>query len=73
MPEVFTVFLAPPSWEELRRRLVGRGTESDDAARARLDRARVEVAAADEFDAVVVNESVGQAAEQLITLLGLRA
>ena len=72
MPEVFTVFLAPPSWEELVRRLTGRGTEAPDVAAARLERARAELAAEPEFDAVVVNESVEQACDELITLLRLR-
>lgn len=73
MPEVFTVFLAPPSWEELVRRLTGRGTEAPDVAAARLERARAELAAESEFDAVVVNASVEQACDELITLLRLRA
>ena len=72
MPEVFTVFLAPPSWEELVRRLTGRGTEAPEVAAARLERARAELAAEPEFDAVVVNESVEQACDELITLLRLR-
>jgi len=72
MPEAFCVFLAPPSWQELERRLAGRGTESAEAAKARLDRARIEIAAEAEFDAVIVNESVEQTCDELITLLRLR-
>jgi len=72
MPEVFTVFLAPPTWEELVRRLTHRGTEDPAVARARLDRARTELAAEDEFDAVVINESVEAACDELITLLRLQ-
>jgi guanylate kinase len=72
MPGAFCVFLAPPSWQELVRRLVGRGTESPQVAQARLERARLELAAEAEFDAVVVNESVEQACDELITLLRLR-
>jgi guanylate kinase len=71
MPDVFTVFLAPPTWEELVRRLTHRGTEDPAVARARLDRARIELAAEDEFDAVVINESVERACDELITLLRL--
>lgn len=71
MPDAFCVFLAPPSWEELVRRLTHRGTESPAVAQARLDRARVEMEAVSEFDAVVVNESVEQACDELITLLRL--
>jgi guanylate kinase len=73
MPQACCVFLAPPSWEELVRRLVGRGTESSTVAQARLERARLELAAEREFDAVVVNESVEQACDDLIALLGLHA
>ena len=50
MPDAQLVFLAPPSWEELERRLTGRGTEPDEVIAARLAQARVELAAADEFD-----------------------
>ena len=71
LPNAFAVFLAPPSWAELRRRLIGRGTEDDADVRARLKRAEVEMAAAGEFDAVVVNTSVEQACQELITLLRL--
>lgn len=73
MPEAFCVFLAPPSWQELVRRLVGRGTESSEVTQARLERARVELAAESEFDAVVVNESVEQACDELIALMRLQA
>lgn len=71
LPEVFCVFLKPPSWDELVRRLTGRGTEPAEVATARLDRARLELAAEAEFDAVVVNESVEQACAELIKLLRL--
>jgi guanylate kinase len=72
LPDVFRVFLTPPSWEELARRLTARGTESPEIAAARLERARLELAASPEFDAVVVNESVEQACNELINLLHLR-
>lgn len=68
-PEARLVFLAPPSREHLRRRLVGRGTEDDDAVQARLRAADVELAAQDEFDVVVVNDSVQQACAELVSLL----
>ncbi len=70
MPEAFFVFLAPPSWDELVRRLVGRGTEDADERAARLDTARVELAAAEEFDATVVNDDVRRAAEELVLWMG---
>jgi guanylate kinase len=72
LPDVFRVFLTPPSWDELARRLAARGTESPEIAAARLERARLELAASPEFDAVVVNESVEQACDELINLLHLR-
>jgi guanylate kinase len=65
------VFLVPPSWEELVRRLVGRGTETPEQREQRLDTARAELAAQVEFDHVVVNGEVGQAVEDLVTLVRL--
>ena len=69
MPEAQLVFLAPPSFEELARRLTGRGTESPERVRERLDRARMELAAEDEFDVVLVNDDVERAAAALVALL----
>jgi guanylate kinase len=69
LPEAVLVFLAPPSWVELERRLVGRGTESPAVIEARLARAAVEMAAEPEFDAVVVNDDVGHAAAELVGLI----
>ena len=69
MPEAHLVFLAPPSFEELARRLTTRGTEDAERVRSRLDTARVELAAEDEFDAVVVNDDVEHAAAALVALL----
>jgi guanylate kinase len=69
MPDAYLIFLAPPSWPELRRRLAGRGTESADVVAARLERAQVELAAVGEFDAVVVNDDVGRAAAKLVDLI----
>ncbi len=70
-PEAHFVFLAPPSWEELQRRLVGRGTETPAQRERRLETARAELEAAAEFDAVVVNVSVEQAVEDLVVLMRL--
>ena len=70
MPDARFVFLAPPSWEELVRRLVGRGTEDEAEREARLATARVEIASASEFDTVIVNEDVQQASEDLVSLMG---
>ena len=71
MPEALLVFLAPPSWDELVRRLVGRGTEAADVIARRLETARVELAAESEFDATVVNASVEEATASLVDLMGL--
>ena len=71
LPEARFVFLAPPSWEELRRRLVGRGTESAAQRERRLETAKAEMAAKDEFDHVIVNGEIGQAVQDLVALLRL--
>jgi guanylate kinase len=73
MPEALLVFLLPPSWDELVRRLVGRGTEPAEVIARRLETARVELAAESEFDATVVNASVEEAAAALVGLMGLTA
>ena len=72
MPDARLVFLAPPSWEELERRLRGRGTEAPDVVARRLDQARIELAAEAEFDAVILSTSVAQAAAELVTLMNPR-
>jgi guanylate kinase len=69
MPEALFVFLAPPSWEELVRRLVGRGTEDAAEREARLATARRELAAQEEFDVTIVNDDVRRAAEELVSLM----
>ena len=71
MPEAFFVFLAPPSWEELVRRLVGRGTETAEERERRLRTARVELAAESEFDRTVVNADVHAATDELVHCMGL--
>ena len=68
-PDALMVFLAPPSWEELERRLRGRGTEPSEVIERRLEQAKVELAAEDEFDEVIVNTSVEAAAAQLAALI----
>ena len=70
-PSAFQVFLAPPSWAELERRLRGRGAETEAQMATRLARAKDELAAESEFDAVIVNDEVGSAVDQLVELLGL--
>ena len=71
MPGAQLVFLAPPSFDELARRLVGRGTEDAATVRRRLDRARIELAAEDQVDAVVVNDALERASDALVALLGI--
>ncbi|UGT43087.1 guanylate kinase [Nocardia yamanashiensis] len=68
MPEGLLVFLAPPSWDELVSRLTSRGTESPEVIERRLQTARTELAACDEFDIVIVNDEVTSACEQLVSL-----
>jgi guanylate kinase len=69
LPDAQLVFLAPPSWEELQRRLTRRGTEAPAGVAARLAQARIEMAAAEEFDRVIVNDDVGRAAAELVGLI----
>lgn len=63
--EVVYVFIAPPSYDELVRRLVGRGTETEEQRKKRLETAKVELAAEPEFDVTIVNNTVEQAADDL--------
>ena len=69
MPEALFVFLAPPSWDELVRRLVGRGTETEEEREVRLATARQELAARREFDVSIVNDDVRRASEELVSLM----
>lgn len=68
MPEALMCFLKPPSFEELERRLVGRGTEDAEERERRLETARVELAAEPEFDVTIVNTDVDAACEELVDL-----
>ena len=69
LPDALSVFLAPPSREALRERLVGRGTETPERMARRLATADTELAAQGEFDAVVVNSQLESACAELISLL----
>ncbi|MCU1556930.1 MAG: guanylate kinase [Microbacteriaceae bacterium] len=71
MPEAVLVFLLPPSWEELVRRLIGRDTEDPVEQQRRLETAKIELAAQDEFDHRVVNHEVGQAAREVVELMAI--
>ncbi|GAB3617474.1 hypothetical protein GCM10027416_20310 [Okibacterium endophyticum] len=72
MPDAILVFLMPPSWDELVRRLLGRGTEDTEERERRLNTARVELAAKDEFDYRVVNAEAHEAAEEVVDLMKAR-
>jgi guanylate kinase len=69
VPGAVLVFLAPPSWDELVRRLTSRETESADSIEQRLEAARAELAAEPEFDLTLVNTSIGEVCAQLVALL----
>lgn len=71
MPEALSIFLAPPSLDELVRRLRGRGTETPEQQQTRLRTAAEEMAAQQEFDVVVVNEDLGKTVDRLVELLSL--
>jgi len=73
MPQATLVFLTPPSWEELVRRLTGRATEPAEVVARRLEVAREELAAEPEFDVTLVNTSVEAVVERLLALLGAPA
>lgn len=69
MPEAQFVFLAPPTWDDLVARLIGRGTESDEEQQRRLQTAKVELAAEPEFDITLINDDVSRAAGELVGLV----
>lgn len=69
LPEAVTVFVEPPSFDELARRLAARGTESEAQYRRRLETARLELAARDEFDVALVNDDVEAVVARLVDLL----
>ncbi|WP_051215255.1 guanylate kinase [Granulicoccus phenolivorans] len=71
MPEARSIFIDPPTWEVLVRRLAGRGTETPEQQARRLETARKELAMRSEFDYVVVNDNVERAVAELVSLLGL--
>ncbi|QCB51062.1 guanylate kinase [Rhodococcus sp. PAMC28707] len=68
-PEALLVFMAPPTWEDLVQRLTSRATEESDATERRLQTARVELAAQNEFDTIIVNADVDHSCDELVSLL----
>jgi guanylate kinase len=71
MPQAQLVFLKPPDFDELARRLVGRGSEDPAQVQERLERARMELAAEGEFDVTVVNDDLEHAADRLVALMSV--
>ena len=69
MPEAIKIFIVPPSLEELRRRLEGRGTDTQRAIEARLIRARQEFEEADFYDYIIVNDDADKAARELSAII----
>ena len=66
MPDCVSIFVVPPSIEELERRLRGRGTETDEKIRSRLDQAEREMAESGRYDYIVVNDDVSRAAGEIL-------
>ena len=69
MPEVVRIFIAPPSWSELERRLTARGTDTPEKIQGRLARAKEEVKLADTYDYFVINDSVEHAVFELDAIM----
>ena len=69
MPEAVMIFIIPPTLEELRRRLEGRGTDSAEAIEGRLARARQEYREADFYEYIIVNDDADQAARELSAIM----
>ena len=68
-PDAVKIFIIPPSLTELRRRLVGRGTDTERAIEARLIRARQEYAEADFYDYIIINDDPDRAAKELAAIM----
>ncbi|MBE6940471.1 MAG: guanylate kinase [Ruminococcaceae bacterium] len=68
-PETVRIFVGPPSWQELERRLTARGTDTPEKVQQRLQRARVEMQSAEEYDYLVINDQLEQAVEELKAIL----
>jgi len=68
-PEAISIFLLPPSWEELAKRLKGRATENDEKAKQRLIRAREEVKFLCFYDYFIVNNDINKALQDLLTII----
>lgn len=69
MPDAYQIFLSPPSFDDLVDRLEMRGTEGPSERKRRLETARVELAAADEFDRIVINDDVARATDEILSIM----
>ena len=69
VPDALTIFLVPPSMEELEKRIRGRRTEAEDVIKARLDKARREIATKDQYKHVVVNDDVMRAKDDIVKII----
>jgi guanylate kinase len=68
-PETISIFIMPPSREELKKRLTGRNTDSEEVIRKRLDEAEREMEAADHFDYLIVNDKLNSAVEEIVAIV----
>ena len=68
-PDAVRIFIAPPSWDELERRLIGRGTEDMEKVRSRLQRGKEEFLVAKDFDYFVINDTVDRAVEEISAIM----
>lgn len=68
-PDAVRIFIAPPSWDELERRLIGRGTEDMNKVRSRLQRGKEEFLVAKDFDYFVINDTVDRAVEEISAIM----
>ncbi len=69
LPEAVSVFIMPPSFEVLKARLSGRGTESEDVVAKRLNEAMSEISRASEYDYIVVNDDLSEAVDDLVSII----
>ena len=72
MPEAVTIFIVPPDMEELERRLRGRGTDTEEKLKARLERATLEMREKDFYKHIIVNDTVSRAAEEILSIINTK-
>lgn len=68
-PDCVTIFILPPSFEELKKRIQGRGTENPDVIEKRLEKAKSEIKYIDKYDYVIVNDEIENAVDNMISIL----